>query len=59
MEEIINKLRIIDEDEDVEVTDWEASFLETVLNQDWLSVWQKPIALKIIEKYSSQCRLLR
>lgn len=48
--EILKRLKQIDEG-DVDVTEWEAKFLNTVLGQNGLSDKQRGVALKMIEKY--------
>lgn len=51
--EILERLRVIDES-DVDVTQWEAKFLNTVLGQDVLTFKQRSIALEMIEKYGGR-----
>jgi len=48
-------LRRIDATEDCEVTDWEASFLESLLAQQptWLSAKREAICIQLVEKYLS------
>lgn len=52
-EEIRAKLREIDEDDDIDVSAWEAEFLESILHKHrgTLSEKQRLSARKIIEKY--------
>ena len=51
--EIRDQLRIIDTDDDIETTAWEADFIESIVYryQGWLSGPQREAAIKIIEKY--------
>ena len=51
-EEIINTLNDIDNDDDIEVTDWEGEFLESVLGLDTLTKGQREKALEIIAAYT-------
>lgn len=53
-DEIIAGLKSIDEDDDVEVTDWEADFLDSVKKMPKprrLSEKQRAVAIRMIEKY--------
>lgn len=51
-EECLRLLRLIDADEDVEVTYWETEFLETVLTQTFpLTEKQIAIADRMINQY--------
>lgn len=54
-EAIRNSLRDIDEDEDINVSSWEAGFLDSVLYkyEGPLSEAQRKIANQIIEKYEA------
>lgn len=51
-DEILQKLELIDSDEDVTVSNWEADFLNTVLKSRRLSDRQRRVSLQMIEKYS-------
>lgn len=53
-EELVDGLRRIDEDEDIEVTDWEADFLDSVKKMPKprvLSPKQRAVAEKMIDRY--------
>lgn len=51
--EIREQLKAIDEDDDVDVTSWEADFIDSIVYQykGWLTAPQRTTAIKIIEKY--------
>lgn len=53
-DEIIAGLKSIDEDEDVDVTDWEADFLDRIKKMPKprrLTEKQRDAAIRMIEKY--------
>lgn len=52
-EEIREHLLQLDADEDIEVTDWEAEFLETMLKRhpDNYTHRQREAAIRMIERY--------
>jgi hypothetical protein len=50
--ELIAELRVIDEDDDADVSDWEAKFMSTVFNQTTLSDRQREKAIEIINDRS-------
>ncbi len=50
--EIIDRLTDLDRDDDIEVTSWEADFLESVLyRQKGISPRQREVALEMLDKY--------
>ena len=51
-EELIAELREIDNDLSIEVSDWEARFLDTVLEQTTLTAKQREKAIEIINEYT-------
>jgi len=51
-DELVQSLKEIDERDDIDVTSWEADFLDTVINQ-WppLSSKQRDVACLMIDQY--------
>lgn len=52
--ELVEIIKELDQDPDVEVTDWEAKFMESILSMnhpEMMSVKQEDVCNKITEKY--------
>lgn len=53
--DLIDELKRIDADEDLEVTDFEADFLDTIIrsHQEYLSPKQRAVAKRMVDEYLS------